>query len=121
MATDFWDSGNQGATGRPARAHEILRLIFAKDQALQAWRALRGFFPREGSFLLAEGFLPWRGIATRQGVSDATRNSAKDQAEGLGEALCLARLLPHEAISTSAEERTWALRHVQDDARAYAR
>ena len=37
-------SGNQGTTGRPARAHNISSEDFAKDQALQAWRALRGFF-----------------------------------------------------------------------------
>ena len=88
-------SGNRGTTGRPARAHKVPRAIFAKDQSLQAWRASRGFFPREGSFLLAEGSLPWRGTAPRQGVSDATRNSAKDQAEGLGEAF-----LPREAPSS---------------------
>src|SRR5680860_1519264 len=111
-------SGNQGTTGRPARAHRILWMIFAKGPGSQAWRASRGFLPSRRVLLLAKGSLPWRKVAPRQGVSDAARNSAKDQAEGLGEAFRLAKRLPREAISALAAERTWALRHVQSDARA---
>ena len=75
---------------------------FAKDQALQAWRASRGTSPREG-------------------ILDATFDSAKDQAKRLGEASGLTGFLPHEASSVSATERTWGLRPPQSHGRAYVR
>ena len=65
-------------------------MIFAKDQALQPGEPREGFFLGRDLFLLAEESLPRRGTATRQGVSDAIRSYAKDQAEGLDEAFCLA-------------------------------
>ena len=114
-------SGNQGTTGRPARAHKILWMIFAKDQALQAWRASRGFSPREGFFSsprilsLGEGSLLDKASPTPPAILLRTK------LKGSARLFASPRLLPHEAISASAAERTRALRHVQSDARACAR
>ena len=54
---------------------------FAKDQALKAWRASRGFFPS-------------RGTSPLEGTSDATLDPVKDQAKRLGEASRLTGFLP---------------------------
>ena len=120
-------SGNQGTTGRPARAHDTLQKISsrtrlskpgepredfpsrgtspreditdaasvsAKDQALRAWRASRGVFPREVPLLDRSP----RGVPL---------DSAKDRA-GLREAPGPREaFLPRGAVSAPAAERTW--------------
>ena len=100
-----WKPGYHGpACQGPRRYSED----FAKDQALQGWRASRGFFPS-------------RGTSPREGSSGASFGSAKDQAKRLGEPSSLTGFLPHEASSVSATERTWALRPPQSHGRAKAR
>ena len=83
---------------------------------------------------LREDFSPREGFFSSPRVLSLGEGSPLDKASPTPPAILLrtklkgsARLfasrsaLPREAISAPAAERTWALRHVQSDARAYAR
>ena len=76
-------SGNQGTTGRPARVQDTFLNISLRT------RLSRPGEPREG----------W--TSPREGISDATCDSAKDQAERLGEASTIAgfSFLAKQALS----------------------
>ena len=104
-------SGNQGTTGRPARAHNTLQKILLRTRLSNPGEPREGFLPREGPLL-----------------ERASRMLGEDQAKRLGEASSLAEVpsslagfLPLEASSVSATERTWALRPPQSHGRAKAR
>ena len=101
-------NGNQGTTGRPARAHDTLQKISLRTRLFKPGEPRQGFSPR-------------RGTSPREGIPDAALDPAKDQAKTLGEASGLAGFLPHEASSVSAKERTWALRPPQSHGRGNAR
>ena len=120
--------GNQGTSGRPARAHNTLQKIslrtrhskpgepregspLARDlssrgnQALQAWRASWRVFPSARD-LSSRGH---QDIPPRIKPKGSARPSASRG------------FLPHEEGSVSATERTWVLRPPQSHGHAYAR
>ena len=92
-------SGNQGTTGRPAKAQDNLQKISPKTRLSKPGEPREGFFPREGPLLERASWM-----------------LGEDQAKRLGEASSLteahsslAGFLPLEASSVSATERTWPL------------
>ena len=102
---------------------------FAKDQALQAWRASPGLFPSARGLPSRGHFGCHQGSSQRLGEASSLAGFLPHQAKRLGEdrAKGSARhpaswgFLPREASSVSVIERTWALRPPQSHGRGHAR
>ena len=99
-------SGNQGTTGRPARAHKILQKISLRTRLSQPGEALQAWRGSSGLATLAKGKPSARDLSSRG-----------HQAEGLGEASSLAGFpsspsqlclldRAHMGSALSAESRT---------------
>ena len=120
-------SGNQGTTGRPARAHDVLRKISLRTRLSKPGEPREGFpsrgtSPRENIKEAAsdsakdglfkpgeprEGFPLARDLSSRGHPMGVPLDSAKDQAKLREAPRPREGFLPREAVSAPAAERTW--------------